>query len=211
MTALELALLQRLRQLQKTARMWGSPEELECVALHLTHVLFAARASGWTLEQTFAAWHAQGGPFAADADEHAAMRSKLWGAEEELARSQVVQGFVVVWAGLERDPEREAAVGPWLEALLDGPQRAGTPDRLNMTLFTLMGFVAKDAARYVQALSLERHRVGGHELRPLPVVAPPGPTEAALTYTRNFTSWPRVIEGISAMLEVLEARLAAPP
>lgn len=132
------------------------------------------------------------------------MRSKMWGADEELARSQVVQGFVVVWAGLERDPEKEATVGPWLEQLLDAPRLAGTPDRLNMTLFALMGFVARDATRYVQALNLERHRIGGHELRALPVVAPPGPSEAGLTYTRNFTSWPKVIEGIAAMLATLD-------
>jgi hypothetical protein len=210
-TPFEQACVQRLKQLTKTARMWGSPEELECVALHLTHVLYAHREKEWSLEKTFATWQALGAPFAGDAEEHAAMRSKMWGADEELARSQVVQGFVVVWAGLERDPEKEAVVGPWLEQLLDAPRLAGTPDRLNMTLFALMGFVARDPSRYVQALNLERHRIGGHELRALPVVAPPGPSEAGLTYTRNFTSWPKVIEGIGAMLARLEEEPPASP
>jgi hypothetical protein len=63
-----------------------------------------------------------------------------------------------------------------------------------------MGFVARDPAAFVKALNLERHRIGGHELRALPVVAPHGPSDAGLTYTRNFTTWPRVIEGIEAML-----------
>ena len=95
-------------------------------------------------------------------------------------------------------------MAPWIEALLDFPEQVGSPDRLNMVLFALMGFVAADPQRYVAALSLERHRIGGHELRALPVVAPPGPTEAALTYTRNFQSWARVTEGIIAVMKELE-------
>lgn len=201
--SIEEAILRRVAELPKTARMWGSPEELECVAQHFTHVLLSVRTPGWTFEQTWERWKALGSPFADDADEHAVMRSKMWGASEAQARVQVVQGFVVVWAGLERQPEREAAFTPWIEALLDGPERAGTPDRLNMVLFALMGFVAANPQRYVQALSLERHRIGGHELRALPVVAPPGPSDAALTYTRNFQSWPRVIEGIGAVVKAL--------
>ncbi len=200
MSALEAAVLRRLQDLSKTARMWGSPEELEGVALHFTHVLLAARTPGWTLEQTHERWAALGGPFAADRDEHAAMRAKMWGEHEAKAREQVLQGFLVVWAGLARQPEREAVFGPWIEALLDFPQHAGSPDRLNTTLFALMGFVAADPQKYVTALNLERHRIGGHELRPLHVVAPPGPTEAALTYTRDFQSWGRVVEGIGAVV-----------
>lgn len=201
MSALEAAIVRRLGELSKTARMWGSPEELECVAMHFTHVLFAIRSPGWSFEQTWDRWKAAGAPFAADADEHAAMREKMWGAEEAKAREQVQQAFVVVWTGLARNPERETVFGPWIEALLDTPEHAGTPDRLNMTLFALMGFVAADPRAYVTALNLERHRIGGHELRALPVVAPPGPTEAALTYTRNFQSWQKVIDGLEAVLK----------
>lgn len=201
---LEQAVLARLAGLTKTARMWGSPEELEAVALHFSHVVLAAREPEWTLEKTFEKWKAHGCPFADDADEHAAMRSKMYGAELEQARVQVVQGFLVVWTGLERHAEREAVFGPWIEALLDVPQRAGTPDRLNMILFALMGFVAADPQKYVQALNLERHRVGGHELRPLPVVAPSGPTDAGVTYGRDFKSWQKVIDGIAAMVAALQ-------
>lgn len=197
--SLEADIVERLRGMTKTGRMWGSPEELECAAMHFTHVLFASREPGWKLEQTFARWLAAGGPFAADADEHAAMRTKMWGADEATARVQVVQGYVVVWAGLARRADREAAVAPWIETLIDAPELAGTPDRLNMTLFSLMGFVAAEPQAYVQALNMERHRIGGHELRPFPVVAPPGPTDAGVTYTRNFTSWQAVIDGITAL------------
>lgn len=203
MSALEAALVRRLGDLTKTARMWGSPEELESVAMHFTHILFAIRSPGWTFEQTLERWKGAGCPFAGDADEHAAMRSKMWGEDEAKAREQVQQGFVVVWTGLARNAEREAVIGPWIEALLDNPEYAGSPDRLNMTLFALMGFVAADPQAYVTALNLERHRIGGHELRALPVVAPPGPSEAALTYTRNFQSWQRVIDGIHAVLKSL--------
>ncbi len=206
MSPLETAILQRLTQLPKTARMWGSPEELECVALHFTHVLLCSRSPEWTFEQTFARWKTLGGPFADDPDEHANMRSKMWGDEETRSRTQVVEGFLVVWTGLKRHPEREAVFGPWIESLLDFPERAGSPDRLNMVLFALMGFVAADPQQYVAALSLERHRIGGHELRAFPVVAPPGPTEAALTYTRNFQSWARVTEGIATVLANLALR-----
>lgn len=200
MKALETAILRRLSELPRAARMWGSPEELECVALHFSHVLLSTRTEGWTLEQTFERWKSLGAPFAQDAEEHAAMRSKMWGEEVLRARTQVVEGFLVVWTGLQRHPEREAAFGPWIERLLDFPEQAGTPDRLNMTLFALMGFVAADPQGYVAALSLERHRIGGHELRALPVVGPPGPTEAALTYTRKFVSWARVTEGIARVV-----------
>ncbi len=200
--SVEHDIVERLRGMTKTARMWGSPEELECVAMHFTHVLLSGRTPGWKLEQTFEQWKLLGAPFASDADEHAAMRSKMWGADEAQARAQVVQGYVVVWAGLARRAEREALFGPWIEALIDGPGLAGTPDRLNMTLFALMGFVASDAQAYVQALNMERHRIGGHELRPFPVVAPLGPSEAGVTYTRNFTSWQRVIDGIVSAVEL---------
>lgn len=203
MSSLEAAILRRVADLPKTARMWGSPAELECVALHFTHVLLATRTPGWKLVQTHEHWKAAGAPFAADAEEHAAMREKMWGDDVAKARDQVVQGFLVVWTGLERNREREPSFGPWIEALLDFPQQVATPDRLNMVLFALMGFVAANPQAYVTALNLERHRVGGHELRALPVVAPPGPSEAALTYTRNFQSWPRVVEGITAMVKSL--------
>ncbi|PZR04630.1 MAG: hypothetical protein DI536_33890 [Archangium gephyra] len=203
--SIENDVLDRLRGMAKTARMWGSPEELECAAMHFTHVLFSSREAGWRLEQTFEKWKSLGAPFAGDADEHAVMRSKMWGADEAKARVQVVQGYVVVWAGLARRADREAVFTPWIEALIDGPQFAGTPDRLNMTLFALMGFVAADPQAYVHALNLERHRIGGHELRPLPVVAPPGPTDAGVTYTRNFTTWQAVIDGISKLIASLTA------
>lgn len=203
MSPLETAILGRLASLPKTARMWGSPEELECVAIHFSHLLLCTRSAEWTFEQTFERWKALGAPFAQDPDEHAAMRTKMWGAEEETARKQVVEGFLVVWTALQRNPEREAVFGPWIEGLLDFPERAGSPDRLNMVLFALMGFVAADPAQYVAALSLERHRIGGHELRALPIVAPPGPTEAAFTYTVSFKSFPRVLEGISAVVKSL--------
>ena len=203
MTALETAILRRLGDLTRTARMWGSPEELEAVAMHFSHVLLSTRTPGWTLEQTFERWKSLGAPFAQDADEHADMRSRMWGEEVARAQTQVVEGFLVVWTGLKRHPDREAAFAPWIERLLDFPEQAGTPDRLNMTLFALMGFVAADPQAYVAALSLERHRIGGHELRALPVVAPPGPTDAAHTYTRNFVSWARVTEGIAALVSGL--------
>ena len=176
MSALEGAIFRRLTELLRTARMWGSPEELECVALHFTHVLLTSRDQAWTFEQTFEKWKSHGGPFAQDAEEHAFMRSKLWGEEVARSRTQVVQGFLVVWTGLTRLPEREAAFSSWIEGLLDFPDRAGTPDRLNMVLFALMGFVAADPQQYVAALSVERHRVGGHELRALPVGAGPRQT-----------------------------------
>ncbi len=203
MSPLESAILARLSSLPKTARMWGSPEELECVALHFSHLLLCTRSAEWTFEQTFERWKTLGAPFAQDADEHAAMRTRMWGADEETARKQVVEGFLVVWTALKRNPEREAVFGPWIEGLLDFPERAGSPDRLNMTLFALMGFVAAEPQAYVTALELERHRIGGHELRALPVVAPPGPSDASLNYTRNFQSWGRVTEGVTAMVKWL--------
>lgn len=203
---LERAVIDRIAALTRNAKMWGSPEELEAVALHFSHVLLMAREPQWTLENTLEKWKA---PFATDDDdEHAVMRSRMWGGEIEQARVQVVQGFLVVWTGLARDGDREALFGPWIEALLDVPHRAGTPDRLNMILFALMGFVAADAQAYVQALNLERARIGGHELRPLPVVAPSGPTEAGTSWGRNFTSWQKVIDGIGAMVSTLRAERA---
>ncbi len=199
--SVEESLIARLRGMTKTARMWGSPAELECAALHFSHVLWAQRAPEWTLANTQQRWASAGGPFAQDEAAHAAMRAKLYGGEEERARVQVVQGFVVVWASLAREPAREAAAGTWVETLLDTPQLAGAPEQLNMALFALMGFVAADAQAYVQALSVERHRVGGHELRPLAVVAPPGPADVAATYAGSFQSWGRVIDGISQVME----------
>lgn len=191
----------------KTARMWGSPEELECAALHLFHVGQQVRTTGVTLDQTFALWTSLGGPFAGDAEEHAVMRSRLWHDQVETARAQVVMGFVSVWAALDRQPEREP-VGRWIEVLLDAPHLAGTPDRLNMTLFSLMGFVARSPNHYVQALNAERFRIGGHELRPLFVVGSPGPSEAALSYGRRFTSWEKVTAGLTAVIGVVEAEKA---
>lgn len=205
MSLLHAALAERLRHMTKTAKMWGSPEELETAAQHFVHVWLVARTPEWTFEQTYSLWADAGGPFAQDADEHALMRAKMWREEEDVARVQVVAGFASVWALLDRHPEREVAVGPWLETLLDEPTRAGTPDRLNMVLFALMGFVARTPERYVEALAAARERIGGHGLRPLCVVAPPGPTEASVTWTRKFTSWGRVVQGIEAVLVRLEA------
>lgn len=205
MTPVEAALTRRLREMAKSARMWGSPEELEAVGLHFAHVFLRGRDPAWALPRTFDFLRALGAPFAADAEAHALMRSGLWREEEALARGQVVQGYAVVWAGLARDEAKEARVGPWVEVLLDAPETAGTPDRLNMVLFALVGFVARDATGYVQALSLERARVGGHPLRPLPVVAPPGPSLAGLSWARDFESWPRVAEGLDRLAQALES------
>ena len=204
MNQFEIDIAARLRHLAKTATMWGSPEELEAVAQHFTHVWLAARTPGWRFEDTFALWQQHGTPLAADPETHAAMRTRFWAEHVETARVQVVSGFITIWAELERDPERERLVGPWLETLLDAPHLAGTPDRLNTILFALMGFVAAKPTMYVELLQRERHRIGGHALRALHIVAPSGPTEVALTYGAPFSSWPAVRRGVEAVLEALD-------
>lgn len=206
----ERDVLARLGHLRKALRMWGSPEELEAVAQHFTHVLLCGRSPGWPFDETHALWVREGAPFAKDAQEHAEMRSRLWGEHVETARSQVTFAYASVWAGLARDPERERRLGPWIETLLDAPQVGGAPDRLNAILFALIGFVATDPQAYVNHLSLERERTGGHPLRPLQVVAPPGPSEAGLSWTRRFTSWDDVATGIERVTATVAARLAGP-
>ena len=52
MSQFEAAIIERLSGASKRARMWGSPQELEAVALHFTHVLLASRTPGWSLAQT---------------------------------------------------------------------------------------------------------------------------------------------------------------
>ena len=185
--------------------MWGSPAELEAAALHFTHVHALAVNSKAAFAATSATWASLGGPFAADDEAHAAMRRQMWGDDEALSRGQVVSGFAVVWASMERNVEREAVVAPWLERVLDEPQLAGTPDVLNMVLFALMGFVSSDVPKFVQRLSVERDRVGGHELRGLHIVAERGPTKAGLTYTRPFNSWDSVVAGVQKALAALES------
>lgn len=201
---LERDVFSRLTHVKKALKMWGSPEELEAVAEHFTHVLLMARTPGWTLEQTHALWMTHGAPFAADADEHAAMRAKLWAEHLETSRGQVAIGYLTIWTALDRDPEREALLATWIESLLDEPRLAGTPDRLNAVLFALIGFVARDPQAYVNHLASERTRIGGHALRPFHVVAPAGPSEVHLPYTRNFTSWESVSSGITRVVEALE-------
>ena len=129
------------------------------------------------------------------------MRQKLWASQEQTAQVQVVSGFVCVWAALPRDATREPHLAPWIEHLLDHPEVAQSPDRLNMVLFALMGFVAADAEHFVRLMHVERTRIGGHELRALSVVAAPGPSEASLGYGRNFTSWEQVTRGIGAVVQ----------
>jgi hypothetical protein len=198
--------LQRLRHAHKTGRMYSSPEELDAVGLHLAHSWFLSQTPERPFEETFTWWRALGGPFAGDAEEHAAMRAAMFAEEVVQARSQVVLGFGAVWAELARHGEAEKVLSPHLEALLDEPERIAQPDLLNMVLFALMGLVAEDAQAYVEALGRVREKVGGHPLRPLHIVAPPGPTVAQLTYTRKFTSWDAVLAGLSAVLADLEAR-----
>lgn len=206
----ERDVLARLGHLRKALRMWGSPEELEAVAQHFTHVLLRARSPGWQFEETWALWVREGAPFAKDPEEHAEMRSRLWADHLETARSQVTLAYASVWAALARDAEREHRLGPWIEALLDAPQLAGPPDRLNAILFALIGFVATDPQAYVNHLALERERTGGHPLRPLQVVAPPGPSEAGLSWTRRFTSWDDVANGIERVTATVAKRLEEP-
>lgn len=197
----------RLRHLAKTARMWGSPEELETAATHYTHVWLASRG-GWSFEQTLALWRALGAPFAGDADEHALMRSRMYADREAEARAQVVLGYASVWAELARHAERGPRVGPWIEALLDQPARAGPPDLLNIALFALLGFAAADAPQFVRQLGAVRERVGGHELRALHIVGQRGPSEAGLTYTRKFTTWDAVTRGLGAALDRVSLSLS---
>lgn len=195
----------RLTHVRKVLRMWGSPEELEAVAQHFVHLMQSARQPSWSFDATHALWLQHGGPFAGDADEHAAMRTQLWAEQVDTARAQVVTGFVSVWAGLQREPEREQLCAGWIETLLDEPGRCGAPDRLNAVLFALMGFVATDAQAFVAQLTAEREHLGGHGLRPLHIVAPRGPNEAALSYTRRFTTWEAVSAGIGRVIEALRA------
>ena len=204
MTSFERDIAAQLRHLTKTATMWGSPEELEAVAQHFTHVWLSAQTPGWRFEETFALWQKHGSPFAADPETHAALRTRFWAEHVETARVQVVTGFVTLWAELPRHSEREALLAPWVETLLDAPHLAGLPDRLNAILFALMGFVAAEPAAYVELLRRERERIVGSPLRGLHIVAPPGPTEAALTYGAPFSSWQAVRRGVETVLEALE-------
>jgi hypothetical protein len=202
---LERDLLARLSHVRTALRMWRSPDELEAVAEHFTHVLCSAKHSGWAFEHTQHLWKRFGGPFARDPEEHADMRSRMWGEHIELARSQVTLGFAEIWALLDREPEREALLTPWIEELLDTPTLAGAPDRLHAVLFSLIGFVARDPNAYVSRLSAERERRGGHSLRPFHIVGPAGPSEAALTYTRTFSSWEAVSQGIAHVVASLSS------
>lgn len=202
-TRFERDVISRLNHARTVLRMWGSPEELEAVAEHFVHVVLSNRTPTWRFEDTHALWLQHGGPFAADADEHAEMRTRLWADAVEQARTQVAHGYLSVWAALQREPEREARSTEWIEALLDAPRLAGTPDRLNAVLFALIGFVATDPQAFVTHLGAERERVGGHSLRPLHVVAPMGPSDAGLQYTRKFTSWEAVSNGIARVLAAL--------
>ncbi len=203
---LERDVLARLLHVRQSLRMWGSPEELEAVAEHFTHVLLAARTPGWTFEETHTFWTNHGAPFAADAEEHALMRSRLWAEHVDVARTQVRMGYLSIWTALARDPERERCLLPWIERLLDEPSRAGTPDRLNAVLFALIGFVARDPHQYLEQLGQQRSLIGGHALRPFHVVAPPGPSEVHLPYTRAFDSWAKVAEGIASIVAALESK-----
>ncbi len=189
------ALLERLTHLAKTARMWRSPHELEAVALHVSHALALAHDP----TQPFAAsQEAFGGPWAQDELARKRLTLAMWGAQEGLAQAQVVAGSASLWASLERNPEREAVVGPWLEAVLDRPSLVGAPDCTNAVLFALLGFVAANPVAYAEQVSRTRAQLGGDPLRPFHVVAPPGPTEVHLAYTANFTSWDRVRGAIDA-------------
>lgn len=202
------ALLERLRHLSKTARMWRSPHELEAVGLHLAHAAALAAEPGRTLDATRAAF---GGPWARDDLARRRLTLAMWGAQEAVALTQVLAGSASLWAGLAREPAREAVVGPWLEALLDRPALVGAPDCTNAVLFALMGFVAADPQAYAEQVARERERIGGDRLRPFHVVAPAGPTEVHLAYTANFTSWDAVKAAIDAAAIAQAAEADASP
>ncbi len=198
----------RLRHMTKTARMWGSPDELEAAAVPLTHLWLTASAPTHRFAQTLELWRQLGGPFAGDVEEHSIMRTRMWRHEESQSRTQVVTGYTAIWVALERDPVRGTAAEGWVDALLREPTLAGTPDRLNVSQFALVGFASAEPTRFIDALTAQRLLIGGHELRPLPIVAPPGPNEASLTYGRNFTTWKQVAAGIERVLTQLEAPVA---
>lgn len=201
----ERDVLARMTQLVRRPRMWGCPEELEAVSQHFSHVLLCARTPGWSFAQTLDCWRQVGAPLAKEPEEHAAMRARLWGGAEDVARGQVLEGLGRVWEGLARLPERAGRVGPWISELLAHPQLVPRPDVLEMVLFTLMGFVASSPHDFVALVAAERERTGGHAHRALHVVGPPGPSAACLTWTRRFESWDQLTAGVQALVALLEA------
>ena len=209
MKELHADIVSRLKQVLKTARMWGSPAEFEAAVLHLAHVSLSLEEPGATVATTRARWARHFALSDDDVAEHARMRSRFWQTEEETARAQVVQGYVVLWAAAPRHSSREAALTPIIESLIDGPHQAGTPDTLNAALFTLMGFASPDLPKFAQLLAFERQRVGGHDLRPFHIVAAPGPSDAALPYMYQFKDWPRVIEAAQTFIAELPATTSA--
>ncbi len=193
----------RLQQVVTAARMWGSPAEFEAALVHLSHLAFIARDTSWSFAQTSARWRTHYQRSADDDAEHRVMRTRFWQMEEETARAQVVQGYVVLWAAAPRLAHRESLLTPVIEGLLDAPHTAGTPDVLNAALFSLMGFASSDLMKFAQLLAMERQRIGGHDLRPFHIVGALGPNDAAITYGYRFTDWPQLLSAAKAFVAEL--------
>jgi hypothetical protein len=184
----------RLQSLAKHASMWGSPGELEAVALAFFHAQGVARTPLLSFPESKMAW---GGPFAGDELEHQKMREKLYGSDEALALGQVMAGFAPIFAALALNKIRGPLVHSILEQALEEPQIHGHAEQVHAVIFSLLGFAAEDAADYVQQLKAQRLDIGGHELRPFFVLGPSGASAESLGYQRQFTTFARVQKRIA--------------
>jgi hypothetical protein len=177
--------------------MWGSPAELEAVALVFFHLFHRIEKPTWYFTESKLKW---GASVAKDETEHHVMRERLYGTDESLALGQVMSGFAPIFASMKFDTFKSPLVLPVLEEAFEQPQLHGRAEQVHAVIFALMGFASSDAHAFVEELRIQRTEIGGHELRPFFVVAPKGPSSEALGYQRKFTTFGAVQNKIKEVI-----------
>ena len=189
--------------------LYGSPEQVEGLAMHVTHVLFTIGHSAWSFRDTEAFWRELasalgfGARCAQDEEAYKIKRWWRWGSEEARARLQVRGAYRRIWRRLRHlDGGRPQTQG-WIRALLATPRLAGPPDVLETVLWGLTSIVLEEQLEaFITLLDEELRRAGANSLRRLADVGTEAEwlARAPEDSIPDFTSELRVATGIREAL-----------
>jgi len=140
-----------IRQLQFIAErpgMYGNPESAESTSKNITHVLFQIKDSKWIWSLTEQVWQdtasqlGYGIHLVPKHYESVEYRQQKWGSFESTARAQIQVTYSEIWEAICKICTPYKVTSNWVEFILEQPSILGSPDNLDIVLWSLINTAA---------------------------------------------------------------------
>lgn len=209
------SLINQMNRCSRTPAMFGTPENVLCACVHLSHICFSILRPDLDLERTKTLW-AQiidssdlGDCLEQDEGSHQAHRWSKWGNAENVAYNQVVEAFVRIWNVLEPICKSRPHTVNWINTLFREPTLVSYPDNLEITLFCLISVAIGENSKQFRVLYKHEHeKIAKRPARSLADVGPETEWNSRIAYRQHdFPSYHCASRAIEEMIKYIENKV----